>query len=193
MPSLRLIAALAATMTSALPVLAQSAAHLGVRSVVQTGPSGAPRLLGASTQLDITARERLDVRFHVGVAGGSRRVLGGCPLDPAVNCAPREIQVDLRRTSVGVALPLRLVQRGAFDWRVVPGLDGHDIDGSVLLGASLGLEGRYQRSLNSRFMLVAAGDMNRTSALGITAGGPAYRGTFTRVSLGARYRFYTRR
>lgn len=182
---------LAITVATALG--AQSAAHLGVRGVLQTGPTGVQRLFGASTQLDFTARERLDVRFHAGVASGSRRGLAGCPLDPSLNCTPREVHIDNRRTTIGVALPVRLTRRGALDVRLVPGLEGHRLDESPQVGVSLGLESRYRRSPASHLEFVAAADVRRANELGLSADAPTYDGAFTTFSVGARYRFYTRR
>jgi hypothetical protein len=160
--------------------------------VLHAGPTDGQQLTGASAQLDFTARARLDVRFHAGVANGSGQGFEDCG-DPTVSCAPREVQVEYRRTTVGLALPVRLTRRGALDLQLVPGLEGNRFAESTQFGLSLGLETRYRPSPASRLQIVAAADISRTGEFLGAADAPSYDGTLTRFSVGARYQFYTRR
>lgn len=191
-PRVHIARALAVTLVAATSLAAQSAAHIGVRGVQHAGPGGYANPRGVSAQLDVTARERIDVRFTGGVASGSRRRFDSCG-GPSFNCVPVEVELDTRLTSFGFALPVRLSRPGTLDVRLVPGLDGHSLDGSILLGLSLGLETRYRRSLASRLEFVAAADVSRTNDISIVADAPSYDGALTRFSVGVRYRFYARR
>ncbi len=192
----RLLIRLAFGCALALPAVpslaAQSAAHVGLQGVLHESRSAVGDPLGVSAQLDITAREWLDVRFSYGVSRGAGQRFAPCG-DPAINCAPRQVNIDTRLTTAGVALPMRLGRRGPLEWRLVPRLDGHGVDGTALLGASLGLEARYRRSPDSRLEWLAAADVSGTSELPATADRPSYDGALRRFSLGVRYRFYTRR
>ncbi len=189
---LRLVVGSALALATASTLGAQSAAHLGLRGVLHSSRSAVGDPVGVSAQLDFTARTWLDVRFSYGVSSGSGQRFESCG-DPAINCAPRQVDIDTRLTTASVALPVRLGRSGPLEWRFVPRLDGHGIDGTALLGASLGLEARYRRSPDSRLEWLAAADVSGTSELPASADRPSYDGAIRRFSLGARYRFYTRR
>lgn len=189
---MRLALGAALVLAIAPAVSAQSAAHVGAHGVVHSSPSAVGDPVGVSVQLDFAARERLDVRFAYGLSSGLRRGFASCG-GPEFNCMPVAVDITTRLTTISVALPVQLAKRGALDWRMVPRLDAHGIDDTALLGASLGLEVRYRRSPDSRLHILAGADRSRTSELPATADGPSYSGSLTRVSVGARYQFYTRR
>lgn len=189
-PPIRLALHGALVLGTATAMSAQSAAHVSAHGVVHSGASAIGDPVGVSVQLDIAAQERLDLRFSYGVSSGRRRAVGFCGVPP---CMPVAEDLNIRLTTMSVALPMRFATRGVLDWRIVPRLDAHGIDDTALLGASLGLEARYRRTPGSRTELVASADASRTSELPATADRPTYAGSLTRVSVGARYRFYTRR
>jgi hypothetical protein len=192
-PLVHLLAGCALALIAVPTLTAQSAAHLGVRGVVHSSRSAVGDPVGASAQLDFAARQWLDVRFSYGVSRGSYLGFAACDFTPGGNCLPVERRVDTRLSTVSVALPLRLGRRAALEWRLVPRLDGHGIDGTGLVGASLGLEARYRRTPDSRLEFLASADVSGTSELPATADRPSFDGALQRFSLGARYRFYTRR
>jgi len=187
-PRFRILALALLSLPTAL--VAQASAHLGVRGVVhREAVLGDP--VGGALQLDFGARERLDVRFTLARASGTRETFEPCG-DVNVNCLPRAVSVSTQLTSVSVALPVRVLQRTRLSAHVVPALDGLSTDGTVYVGAGLGLEARYRASPTSPLELVGGISRSRLAELGATADA-ARADQLTRFGVGVRYRFYRRR
>ena len=187
-PRYRILALALLSLPTAL--VAQASAHLGVRGVLhREAVLGNP--VGGALQLDFGARERLDVRFTLARAGGTRETFEPCG-DINLNCLPRAISASTQLTSVGVALPVRVLQRTRLSAHVVPELDGLSTDGTIHVGAGLGLELRYRGSVTSPIELLGGISRSRLAELGATADA-ARADQLTRLSVGVRYRFYTRR